>query len=118
MAYAGVSSLKQTINGLLNSCRISLISSTRETLELAYKELEDVLEFHELYSQEEDGGGVHSRIIETSSRHDHADVDFGVEMVGRSTEFNAIRDRLLGRLMPHDLCFFLFRQKHGCPHHF
>lgn len=36
MAYAAVISLKQTINGLVHSSRISLIPSTRETLEFAY----------------------------------------------------------------------------------
>lgn len=39
MAYAAVISLKQTIKGLVHSSRISLISSTRETLESAHNEV-------------------------------------------------------------------------------
>lgn len=38
MAYVAVISLKQTINGLLNSSRISLVSSSREVLEFTYNQ--------------------------------------------------------------------------------
>lgn len=171
MAYAAVISLKYTINSLLNSCRISLISYTRQILESAHSEatslqlvlerlnngsserlrgldgkmrdcaheLEDVLEFHEsdqLYSQH---GDVEVRkaiasfaetvkklgveYLEELSKPVAAEnddvatvpsnIDFGVEMVGNSEKFNAVRVELLRRLMQIDLCFVLLRGEVG-----
>lgn len=90
MAYAALASLTEALSGILSCSDISLDSPTREIFQSICDEYEKMPK----YSIPEDDDASAS-----------SNLDFGVEMVGYSSELTNLRSRLLVRTRPDDMCF-------------